>query len=288
MGKGNRTFFWEDIWLGDRPLRDWFPRLYRVAKNKKALVQDRFSSGGRDLSWFFYFRRELRSFEEESVVELKAILEAVPLDLGAEDELIWLGDSFGYFSVKSLINLVFLNSEGTLAAQNLIWKSLAPPRVQLFVWCNAKRKILTRTDLRRRGLLCLDASATCPLCGLEDENIAHLLVTCPTVWRLWCIFLNLIGVSWLVLGSWGEVMESWSLPKWRLAWITIPIVVVWTIWKERNSKRLSRIYLPGCAPTRSLLILKPVCSFNLGRAVWVTSLVKGRFRLSGPLRLVGP
>lgn len=36
VGKGNRTQFWKDLWIGDRPLKNRFPRLFRVARNKLA------------------------------------------------------------------------------------------------------------------------------------------------------------------------------------------------------------------------------------------------------------
>lgn len=154
-----------------------------AARNKQALVQDVFCAGVRDTSWLFYFRRELRSFELDSLKDLKAQLEEFPLDLEVDDELVWLGDLSRTFSVKSMIDVASQNVNGSPAAQNLIWKCLAPPRVQMFLWCSAQRKILTRMDLRWRGLLRPDDITSCPLCGLADETIDHLLVTCPVTWR---------------------------------------------------------------------------------------------------------
>lgn len=97
----------------------------------------------------------------ESLSELKGQLSEFPVDLGKEDELVWSGDSSGHFSVKSLIVLVQLNSDGTSSLSGLVWKGLAPPSVRTFVWCGMKRKIPTRVDLRRRGLLRL------------EEDLAH-------------------------------------------------------------------------------------------------------------------
>lgn len=45
VGKGNRTFFWEDVWLGDTPLKERFSRLFRASRNKQALVGDVFCGG---------------------------------------------------------------------------------------------------------------------------------------------------------------------------------------------------------------------------------------------------
>lgn len=68
---------------------------------------------------------------------------------------------------------------GVEAPQPLVWKCLAPPRVQLFVWCCLEKKILTRADLKRRGLLGDDSDISCPLCGLDDETVDHLFASSP-------------------------------------------------------------------------------------------------------------
>lgn len=74
MGKGDYTFFWEDLWLGDRPLREKFPRLFKIARNKRALVQDVFRVGDQGISWYLDFRRDIRAFEVDNLNELKAQL----------------------------------------------------------------------------------------------------------------------------------------------------------------------------------------------------------------------
>lgn len=39
VGNGNRTLFLEEVWLGDRPLKAVFLRLYRVASDKKVIFE---------------------------------------------------------------------------------------------------------------------------------------------------------------------------------------------------------------------------------------------------------
>lgn len=108
VSKGNRTFFWKDLWLGDLPLMVRFPRLFRASRNKEALVQDMFCVGHRNISWQFDFMRELRAFELVSVNDLLAQLGEFPLDLDSDNDLVWVGDSSGIFSVKFLIVLASL------------------------------------------------------------------------------------------------------------------------------------------------------------------------------------
>lgn len=95
-----------------------------------------------------------------------------------------------------------------------------------------------------------------------------------------------MGVFWVFPRSRGEVMESWFLHNlnWRrrFAWITIPAAVLWTIWKEMNSRifegktsKISELIQKtkwsrcvfGCVPARNLKTLKPMIFCILGRVV---------------------
>jgi hypothetical protein len=40
MGNGASTSFWLDIWVGNSPLKDRFPRLYSISNKKDAMVAD--------------------------------------------------------------------------------------------------------------------------------------------------------------------------------------------------------------------------------------------------------
>jgi hypothetical protein len=40
IGNGNQTRFWEDVWLGDRPLATQYPSLYNVARRKNMTVAE--------------------------------------------------------------------------------------------------------------------------------------------------------------------------------------------------------------------------------------------------------
>ncbi|XP_071698998.1 uncharacterized protein [Rutidosis leptorrhynchoides] len=53
VGVGSDTRFWNDIWLGNIPLKDAFPRLFRLKSNKDVDVADRiiFVDGSDRCSW---------------------------------------------------------------------------------------------------------------------------------------------------------------------------------------------------------------------------------------------
>lgn len=67
-----------------------------------------------------------------------------------EDELLWVGDSPGSFSVKSMIDLAINQHNEEDPLSGLAWRGLAPPRVHMFVWCALKGNVLS---LNRKGLL---------------------------------------------------------------------------------------------------------------------------------------
>lgn len=60
--------------MGDRPLKDIYPRLFRIACNRKAKVGDFYCFEGREVRWSIPSKRELRVLELESLGELSSIL----------------------------------------------------------------------------------------------------------------------------------------------------------------------------------------------------------------------
>lgn len=119
-----------------------------------------------------------------------------------------------------------------------IWLGLAPPpRVQIFVWCVLKGRVVTRTTLKMRGLL----NQEDPICETEEEDVDHLFLHCPLACYLWNNFANLFKVPWVFDRTCAGSLESWFIsrltPRLKLAWNTVPTVILWSIWKERNSRK---------------------------------------------------
>jgi hypothetical protein len=48
---GTNTRFWDDTWIGDKQLKDTYPSLYHIARNKYVMVSKVLSS--RPLNIFF-------------------------------------------------------------------------------------------------------------------------------------------------------------------------------------------------------------------------------------------
>lgn len=41
IGEGNDTAFWNDIWVGERPLKSSFPRLYHLCRHKERKISEK-------------------------------------------------------------------------------------------------------------------------------------------------------------------------------------------------------------------------------------------------------
>ena len=52
---GSQVRFWEDIWLGNSPLREQYPQLYNIVKKKQDTVAEVLRTLSHNLSW----RRDL-------------------------------------------------------------------------------------------------------------------------------------------------------------------------------------------------------------------------------------
>ena len=62
-----------------------------------------------------------------------------------------------------------------------IWNSWVLPKVSMFTWEVWWGKVLTRDQLKRRGF---QLENRCPMCKEEEENLDHLFMLCPSIWRI--------------------------------------------------------------------------------------------------------
>ena len=118
---------------------------------------------------------------------LSMLLAGVPKLLEmVDDKLEWKITSKG-LTVKSVYDW-FLRRLGSnrshVALMRFIWKSLAPPSVQFFVWLVANGRIKSGESLFRYGIIS-KAETVCGLCGTSMETINHVLLHCMFVWRIW-------------------------------------------------------------------------------------------------------
>ena len=124
--------------------------------------------------------------------EAKTILN-IPLSHSLpEDQIIWVGNRKGEFSVKSAyyiaIGVIDTMEEGECSSgdsRNPLWRKLwhlnIPPKVCIFAWKMCMNALPTFVNLQRKGLNICDI---CPACGMEPESNLHVFVNCEMAKRV--------------------------------------------------------------------------------------------------------
>jgi hypothetical protein len=67
VGNGARIRFWYDTWCGDYPLKDIFPNLYCIARDKEAFVAAHLQLRNNSIHWEVNFTRAAQDWELESI-----------------------------------------------------------------------------------------------------------------------------------------------------------------------------------------------------------------------------
>ena len=82
---------------------------------------------------------------------------------------------------------------------------------------------------------CLDSQSSV-LCtyvcsvGHVIESANHLLVQCPSVWKIWCECLSWWGLEWVTPGSIEQLIQWWQSWNFRnlkkLLWEVYPMAIL--------------------------------------------------------------
>ena len=74
MGDRKDIRFWEDLWSGDVPLQQKYPRLYLILEDKEEKIQQ--VGGWEDFTWKWNlrWRRILFEWEKEQLLQLETDL----------------------------------------------------------------------------------------------------------------------------------------------------------------------------------------------------------------------
>ncbi|KAJ3704354.1 hypothetical protein LUZ61_008059 [Rhynchospora tenuis] len=148
----------------------------------------------------------------------------------------WRWNKSGTFSSASAYRVI--SDPGVWSTRHtVLWRIKAPPRVKVFLWLLTADRLLTQTNLMRRGWPSIQACQGCSNNAVEDTN--HLFVHCELAQQLWSrivIHYTLPPISFR-----DEITDFWqdnrAIPNWDLIWAATS----WTIWKERNARIFSAI-----------------------------------------------
>ncbi|KAL4355431.1 hypothetical protein GQ457_06G037310 [Hibiscus cannabinus] len=186
LGDGKSINFWNDTWACEIPLRIKFPRIFAVCQNKSGVVADFGYKVNGVWSWNIPLRRQLFDWELEIWDSLLALLQGGRFSNFNCDWLSWTGSGSGKFSVKSVIHNLHSKLPSCKEWNMLVWRGVAPPKVEIFSWLVIRQRIPVRVNLAARGLILSPISdVSCPLCGQAPESVAHLLFNCTMAWNVW-------------------------------------------------------------------------------------------------------
>ena len=264
VGNGARTPFWDSPWVRDQKPRDIAPLIYDASswktwKLREALQDDAWVRKIKVTPNFTF--EHLRQF-----IELWSTIRDFPLEVHAEDDIVWKHTESGIYTAKSAYLAQFfgiIRSPMELA----VWKAWAPPKVKFFAWLAMQNRVWTADRLAKRGW---PNCGLCPLCKRVQESIDHLLFRCRYTTRLWEMIKDWLQLESINTSTWHlarSTKEWWiglsdsTIPN-RKAMATLSMLTSWTIWNERNA----RIFQLKSAPPTVLL-----ANIKIEAQTWVTA-----------------
>ena len=142
---GSEIRFSEDIWLGNASLREQYPALYNIARDKNNTIAQVLSSSPPNIS----FRRDLVGARLMSWHNLLSRLDLINLTQG-RDVFRWNLTTSGSFTVDSMYRAL-THSEVPESNNKKIWKAKIPLKVKIFMWYLHRGVVLTKDNLTRRN-----------------------------------------------------------------------------------------------------------------------------------------
>ena len=241
VGDGSDTLFWLETWLHEKPLKIACPRLFRISPLQNAHVNEMGCWRNGVWYWSLTWARPFRAQDEIEWAYLQNLLQKVVLLPEKKDRLIWAPHKSGDYSVKSfyLEMASSLSSSPAAKCYRKLWKGLVPPRIEIFTWIACLEKLNTRNKLSKLNII-PPHEDVCILCKASTESGPHLLLHCQFSWILWSWWCNIWSISWVCPSSIQLALEQWFLPSKseisRKLWLAGFMVIVWSIWKERNAR----------------------------------------------------
>jgi hypothetical protein len=224
---GSEIRFWEDKWLGHSSLRDQYPALYQIVRNKDDTL-------AKVLEFFppiLNFRRHLAGPRLSSWTDLLQRLASVQLTPGT-DEFMWNLTKTGAFTVDSMYRALIQSVEPVLN-NKLIWKMKIPLKTKVFTWYLRRGVILTKDNLAKRNW---HGSKKCVFCN-QDETIKHLFFNCHFARSIWSIIQ--IGSTLYPPRSVANIFGNWLNGvdcRFKTLIRVGAIAVIWSLWLCRNDK----------------------------------------------------
>lgn len=240
IGDGDSTFFWHDIWIGNSPLKDIFPRLFLISSLPMASVADMGHWDSTVLRWNLPWIRDFRLRDRLEWEQLHPSLSQASFHLGENDKMVWKLSKDGKFSVRSFYGELYKKAKpGIEFLSQKIWNGLVPIRIEVFTWLTVLERINTKKRLVALNII-PPSEVTCIMCNSCPEDASHLMLYCPFAMEIWSWWWELWNLSWVWPQSLDLALSQWSYPSrckfFKKVWLAAFIVIIWSVWRERNER----------------------------------------------------
>lgn len=162
MGNGRSIHFWDDCWIGKRPLAS-DPLLGAFKDTYVSSIRLMVSNYWKEGKWMNLVD------VNPSLTQLQLSLNSFMLKNRSEDEIIWIFSSNGKFSVAFVDCCV----DPYVPWWSKVWIKGFTPKVNIFFWLLVLSKILTTDNLSKRGF---PIPNRCYLCLKETKSVDHLFL----------------------------------------------------------------------------------------------------------------
>ncbi|KAG2687140.1 hypothetical protein I3760_09G038400 [Carya illinoinensis] len=101
VGTGSRIKFWRDVWCASRALKDLYPTLFQLARDKEASMAEVMEIEGGQFLWNINFSRAAQDWELSIFEDFYSLIYSIRPNSQQEDVLRWSLTDKGIFSVRS-------------------------------------------------------------------------------------------------------------------------------------------------------------------------------------------
>jgi hypothetical protein len=192
---GEKTLFWEDIWVNGSWLKYMFGRLFDLCLDKDIPV-----TGMCWLGWGFgvngwRWRRRLFAWEKDLWGDCWVVDASVVLKVDTSNNLEWLPDLATGYSVYRTYPILKILTPSELSAHcDLIWNKIVSLKVYVFAWQFVSDRLSTKSNLFPRG--CLHNDSLLCLVGCDVmEDIHCLFLNCQISCMVWSDIIFWLGIT---------------------------------------------------------------------------------------------
>ncbi|GKV01549.1 hypothetical protein SLEP1_g14096 [Rubroshorea leprosula] len=153
VGNGSCVHFWHDKWVGDKPLRNLFPRLYALAIRRDGQLKDMGYWSAENWIWDCRWRRGCVGQGVGEEEQFRELINRVRLHKGEVDCWRWIHSGDGVYSAKKAYD--FLSSNCCVLDEKwsrVLWGSYVPSKLSVFGWRLFLNRLATKDNLCRRGV----------------------------------------------------------------------------------------------------------------------------------------